>query len=343
MALHALHLCSGYGGFELALRIAGIDALTVAHVERDSHAASVLVARMAEARLDHAPVWDDVRTFDGTAWRGCVDIITAGFPCQPFSVAGQKLGTDDERWIWPDISRIVAEVGPRYLILENVPGVVRAGLGRVLGDVAFLGFDAEWGVLPASAIGAPHQRERFWLLGYPGGARGREVARELHGDASGDQPEHGDLVAGPGEDVAVTDGAGFKGVGHDGGRWILGRDPDGSGGSLVAYTAGERGVSRDRPAARRWWPLASPAGEHAWPPYPNDEAGWRVWGGAQPSIRRGADGATEWLADELHLGGNGLVPQCAAAAIHLLIDRIDIQRGDHDAAVTDLDNIFGGA
>ena len=101
MVLRALHLCSGYGGFELALRLAGVPSRTVAHVERDTYAAATLVARMEDETLDQAPVWSDLATFDGGPWRGRVDLVTAGFPCQPFSQAGQRRGVDDERWLWP--------------------------------------------------------------------------------------------------------------------------------------------------------------------------------------------------------------------------------------------------
>ena len=161
-----MHLCSGYGGFELGLRLAGVPCRSVCHIERDSFAAATLVARMAEKNLDQTPIWDDLTTFDGTAWRGRVDCVTAGFPCQPFSVAGSRLGVDDERWLWPAIERIIREVGPRFVFLENVPQLVRGGLPFVLSDLAQLGFDAEWGLLSASEVGAPHKRERFWLLAH---------------------------------------------------------------------------------------------------------------------------------------------------------------------------------
>lgn len=107
MVLPAVHLCSGYAGMELALR--GI-ARTVAHVERDAYAAATLVARMEAQELDQAPVWSDLCTFDARAWRGRVALVTAGFPCQPFSSAGRKLGTDDDRWLWPEIARIIRDM-----------------------------------------------------------------------------------------------------------------------------------------------------------------------------------------------------------------------------------------
>lgn len=171
LVLRALHLCSGYGGFELGLRLAGIQSRTVCHVERDAHAAATLVARMEDQALDSAPIWSDLATFDGGAWRGRVDLVTAGFPCQPFSTAGQQRGVEDPRWLWPRIAQIVGEVGPRYVFLENVPQLVKLGLPHVLDDLAQLGFDAEWGLLAAADVGAPHRRSRLWLLAYSADGR----------------------------------------------------------------------------------------------------------------------------------------------------------------------------
>lgn len=291
MVLRALHLCSGYGGFELALR--GY-ARTVGHVERDAYAAATLVARMAEARLDPAPVWDDLCTFDARAWRGCVDLITAGFPCQPFSSAGKKLGIDDDRWLWPDIERIIADVEPRYVFLENVPGVVRHGLPEVLHSLAQLGFDAEWGLLSASAVGAPHKRERFWLVGHASRSGRSEVTRSAHGDEGPHGPQHSHVADSAGEDVADTAGVDEREPHHPG-----------------------------RPVARG--DARPDIGRHRFPPHPDDHAGWAEWDGAQPAICRSTDGATRWLADALHLGGNGLVPQCARAAWEQLIIRLNRQ------------------
>lgn len=161
----ALHLCSGYAGMELALR--GLGVRTVCHVERDSYAAAILVERMEEQRLDSAPVWSDLATFDGRRWRGLVDLITAGLPCQPFSAAGAGRGLEDERHLWPHMRRVIEEVQPGYVFLENVPQVIsKRWLDHVLADLAEMGFDAEWGCLSAAAVGAPHKRDRFWLVAH---------------------------------------------------------------------------------------------------------------------------------------------------------------------------------
>ena len=181
--LTGLALCAGIGGLELGVRLALGDAYRlVGAVERDSYAAAVLVARMGEAALDPAPVWDDLATFDGYPWRGRVDLVSAGFPCQPFSAAGQRRSLDDDRWLWPEIARVVREVVPSFVYLENVRGflAVHGGLGTVLGDLADLGFDAEWTLLSAAALGAPHRRERFWLLAHRHGGRLSFLRRRPH-------------------------------------------------------------------------------------------------------------------------------------------------------------------
>ncbi|WP_217992125.1 DNA cytosine methyltransferase [Caenispirillum bisanense] len=119
---------------------------------------------MADASLDHAPVWDDLRTFDGRRWRGCVDILAAGYPCQPFSAAGRRRGPDDPRHLWPDIARIIDEVRPARVFLENVPNHINLGLRQVLDDLEGLGFIAACGIFSAEEAGASHRRERLFIL-----------------------------------------------------------------------------------------------------------------------------------------------------------------------------------
>lgn len=318
MVLRALHLCSGYGGFELALR--GI-ARTVCHVERDSYAAATLVARMDEARLDRAPIWSDLCTFDAVPWRGRVDIVTAGLPCQPFSAAGQRRGLDDERHLWPHARRIIAEVGPRFVFLENVPDVVRAGwLGGVLGDLAEVGFDAEWGLLSAAAVGAPHKRERFWLVAHhPSVRRGewsectQQAGLPANVEASGRLMAHASSSHGTPSERTGDSGTNTYGSGN-GSR----RPHD------VADTQGARSTGRRQPC-RVGKEHAAAGGVHRFPPRPDDTDGWADYiatGGPEPGVRRGTDGPPAWLADALHLGGNGLVPQCAREAWNQLTERL---------------------
>lgn len=179
--MNGLALCAGVGGLDLGLRLAlGPRFRSVVYVEREAYAAAALVARMEDEALDPAPVWDDLVTFDGRPWRGVVDLVTAGFPCQPWSVAGQRKGTADERWLWPDILRIIREVDPSLVFLENVPGLLRHGLSIVLEDLASVGFDAEWDSFRASELGAPHKRERLFILAHAAVER----QREPHDEAS---------------------------------------------------------------------------------------------------------------------------------------------------------------
>ncbi|MEW6314612.1 MAG: DNA cytosine methyltransferase [Pseudomonadota bacterium] len=140
---------------------------TVCAVEFDAYARSVLLARQADGTFPPFPVWDDVRTFDGRPWRGIVDVVSGGFPCQDLSVAGKGAGIDGERsGLWREMARIIGEVRPRFAFIENSPALITRGLDRVLCDLAALGYDAEWCVLGASDVGAPHKRERIWILAH---------------------------------------------------------------------------------------------------------------------------------------------------------------------------------
>jgi len=161
--VHELALFAGAGGGILGGHLLGWR--TVCAVERDPYAASVLVARQNDGLLPPFPIWDDVCTFDGTPWRGAVDVVSGGFPCQDISAAGKGGGIDAGRsGLWKEMARIIGEVRPRYVFVENSPLLVGRGLARVLGDLATLGFDARWGVVAAADVGAPHRRERCWIV-----------------------------------------------------------------------------------------------------------------------------------------------------------------------------------
>ena len=165
--LHGMALFAGVGGLELGLQVALGDAYRcVCYVEREAYAASTLVARMEDKTLDRAPVWDDVSSFDGKAWRGKVDLISGGFPCQDISVAGKGEGIKEgtRSGLWGEFARIIREVRPRLVFVENVSALLARGVDRVLGDLAEMGFDAEWGSVRAADVGAPHRRERIFIL-----------------------------------------------------------------------------------------------------------------------------------------------------------------------------------
>jgi DNA (cytosine-5)-methyltransferase 1 len=168
--MNELALFAGAGGGILGGKLLGWR--TVCAVEYEPYAASVLVARQNDGLLPAFPVWDDVRTFDGRPWRGIVDVVSGGFPCQDISAAGKGAGIDGERsGLWSEMSRIIGEVRPRYVYVENSPLLISRGLVRVLGDLAKMGFDARWGVVGANHAELDHIRERVWILANTSGER----------------------------------------------------------------------------------------------------------------------------------------------------------------------------
>lgn len=161
--MNELALFAGAGGGLLGGHLLGWR--TMCAVEWDAYAASILVARQNDGCLPSFPIWDDVQTFDGRPWRGIVDVISGGFPCQDISSAGRGAGIDGERsGMWRHMARIIREVRPKFVFVENSPLLVSRGLNRVLGDLAKMGFNAKWGVLGAGHIGGPHQRNRIWIV-----------------------------------------------------------------------------------------------------------------------------------------------------------------------------------
>ena len=176
--MNELALFAGAGGGILGGKLLGWR--TVCAVEVEKYPASVLLARQNDGLLPPFPVWDDVRTFDGRPWRGIVDVVSGGFPCQDISVAGTGAGIDGERsGLWSEFARIIGEVRPRFAFVENSPALTTRGLGRVLGDLAEMGFDARWGVLGASDVGAPHIRKRIWIVAHANGNDGETGRGEL--------------------------------------------------------------------------------------------------------------------------------------------------------------------
>ena len=161
--MNELALFAGAGGGILGGHLLGWR--TVCAVEWEAYPASVLLARQNDGILPPFPIWDDVQTFDGKPWRGIVDVVSGGFPCQDISAAGKGAGIDGERSrMWKEMARIIGEVRPKYAFVENSPMLTTRGLGTVLRDLAQLGFNAEWGVLGADNANLPHRRKRIWLL-----------------------------------------------------------------------------------------------------------------------------------------------------------------------------------
>ena len=168
--MNELALFAGAGGGILGGQLLGWR--TVCAVEWEPYPASVLCARQNEGLLPHFPIWDDVQTFDGNPWRGIVDVISGGFPCQDISCAGKGAGIEGQKsGMWKEFARIISEVRPQYVFVENSPMLTARGLGTVLGDLASMGFNAEWGVLSAADVGANHKRDRIWLVAHSNSTR----------------------------------------------------------------------------------------------------------------------------------------------------------------------------
>lgn len=168
--MNELHLFAGAGGGILGGMLLG--HTTVCAVEIEPYCRKVLLQRQRDGILPKFPIWDDVQTFDGTPWRGKVDVVCGGFPCQDISAAGKGEGINGARsGLWSEFSRIIGEIRPGFVFVENSPLLVSRGLDRVLCDLAALGYDATWGVVGAHHAGAPHKRERLWIYSYANGIR----------------------------------------------------------------------------------------------------------------------------------------------------------------------------
>ncbi|PVB59735.1 DNA cytosine methyltransferase [Labrenzia sp. 011] len=218
--LNGLSLCTGVGGLELGLHVAEPGYRTVCYVEREACAAATLVARMEDKALDHAPVWSDVKTFDGRPWRGKLHLLTAGYPCQPFSSSGLRRGREDPRHLWPDVARVIGECEPEWVFCENVEGHLDRGFEEVAGDLSGLGYSVKAGLFSAAEVGASHIRKRLFILahandkhlclpdGYPD--RGRRLPVQDSNRPEGEPARPGECGEGL-DDILVGNTAdGFK-------------------------------------------------------------------------------------------------------------------------------------
>lgn len=290
-AINVLSLCAGAGGLDLGLKLALPTARTVCYAEIEAYACEVLASRMEEGRLDDAPIWTDLRTFYGRPWRGVVDCIIGGYPCQPFSVAGKQRGVDDPRHLWPYIARIIKQVEPTFCFFENVSNHLRVGFSDVARDLHALGYDVAADLFTASEVGAPHKRERLFILAYTKNRdRRRGVSPAEEGARSHDiwrrRPSSGS------DRLADASSAGLEGFDAE--------QPEGTDRQCSGRTTGPQGRALG-----------------IFPPGPNEFVAWTdVLANSpqlEPAIRRMAHGLANRV-DRLRLCGNGVVPQQAALA-----------------------------
>lgn len=299
--LRDLALFAGIGGGILGGHLLGWR--TICAVERDAYAAQVLAQRQNDGVLPPFPIWSDVCSFDGKPWRGIVEVISGGFPCQDISAAGNGSGISGSRsGLWGEMARIIGEVRPKFVFVENSPLLVGRGLAVVLGDLAEMGYDAQWCIISASDTGAPHKRDRIWIVANDNGARQPQPA--------GQQQECGLGAEQRGEALADADSIGRDRRSRQS-RPKRRTQPQDSSVSILADTMREReqrivaGESdpkiREEPSERQDRPRGHGFGR--WP--------------AEPGVGRVVDGLA-YRMDRIKALGNGQVPRVAAAAFNIL-------------------------
>jgi len=275
-----ISLCTGYAGLELGLKKVIPNLKTVCYVEVEAFAITNLVAKIEAGKLDAAPIWTDIKTFNGRLFRNRIHIITAGYPCQPFSVAGKRKGTKDPRHLWPYIEKIIKETRPLWCFFENVSGHLAIGFSTVYKSLRLMGYKVEVGLFTASEVGAPHKRERLFVLANKSGTR-------LQGEKSTSKL---DIKR------CFTKYGGM-------GRW-----PSRPGQSQYEWEE-PRVVSQ--PTSKRLEGIRK-TGQRRGKLNESDK------GQAQSRLGRAVNG-TKSRVDRLRLLGNGVVPQCAELAFRELI------------------------
>jgi DNA (cytosine-5)-methyltransferase 1 len=290
--MNELALFAGAGGGILGGKLLGWR--TVCAVEWEKYPACVLAARQNDGLLPPFPIWDDVQTFDGKPWRGIVDVVSGGFPCQDISIAGNGDGLDGERsGMWREMARIISEVRPKYIFVENFPMLTFRGLDTVLADLSKMGFDAEWGVMGANDVGANHKRDRVWIVGKMANTnikpfdhftnsksnlksveQSREKTRVFNGSSSK-------------ENVANTKCLGWEKRASKFGKFTN---------QKTSNQLNNCGEAFKRYGKFEWW-------------------------ATEPNVGRVADGLAARM-DRLKAIGNGQVPLCAATAWRLLNERL---------------------
>jgi DNA (cytosine-5)-methyltransferase 1 len=175
---------------------------TVALCEIEAFAIANLVAKMEAGLMDAAPVWTDLKTFPWESFRDRVDVLTGGYPCQPFSAAGKRLGTEDERHLWPHIAKGIAILKPRVCLFENVEGHITLGLSTVVSDLEEMGYKVSWGIFSSAECGAPHQRKRVFIMAHDQSERVQRLWAAWKQEPSAHEQQELPVRSGPGADWA---------------------------------------------------------------------------------------------------------------------------------------------
>ena len=312
--MNELALFAGAGGGVLGSLLLG--HRIVCAVEIDPYCREVLLRRQEEGFLPAFPIWDDIRTFDGRPWRGIVDVISGGFPCQPFSVAGKQRGEKDKRNMWPDTIRVIREVGPRFALLENVPALLaHEYYGTILGELAESGFDVRWRVLSAAELGAPHRRDRIWIMGNATSPRWHLAATKSRSPRAPDEERR----------LRQSSRASHM-ADAESDRWQQGRpEPEGQQGRPDVAECGTAVV--DTIGARLEKQQRKPGDNEQECPATERDGSTGGWWTVEPNMGRVADGVA-YRVDRLRALGNGQVPAVVRAAWLLLSGDGDVDQGD---------------
>jgi len=318
--MNELALFAGAGGGILGGHLLGWR--TICAVEREPYAASVLLARQNDGILPPFPIWDDVCTFDGKPWRGLVDVVSGGFPCQDISAAGKGAGIDGERsGLWREMARIIGEVRPRFVFVENSPILVSRGLAVVISDLAEMGYGAEWFCLSASDCGAPHKRDRIWIVASD---TEREPLRDKTVEnVESEKPERKEFGV-HGCDWHVADanhserGPQLEACGRVAGEIGLPQGEEGSGGPSASGETGKCRTVADPDRVRELQPKGRKQDERRRAGHGCESVSWQSWP-AEPGVGRVADGVAARV-DRLKAIGNGQVPRVAATAFNMMVD-----------------------
>ena len=313
-------LFSGIGGFDLAARWMGWD--NVFHVERDPFCRQVLSHHFPESQS-----FDDVKAFDATPFRGRLRVLSGGFPCQPFSAAGKRAGTSDDRYLWPEMFRIIREARPTYVVAENVRGLISWNEGMVLdtvcADLEGEGYEVCPVVLPAASVNAPHRRDRIWIVAHAHDQRGAGGPRQVQG-ADGEVPQRYDdaqpCYAGPADATNTEDSRTI-------GRVRVAADDDYSGSTGAIHPAGRRSYDRNEAATNANGQRLQRRMHEDGPKTPKGHIGpcnaqqtaWQDFPtvapvcGGDDGLPKRLDGITfpKWRRESIKAYGNAIVPQVA--------------------------------
>jgi DNA (cytosine-5)-methyltransferase 1 len=344
-ALRLFSVCSGTAmldeGLHTAMHVHGLRSQVVGYCERETYTANLLVDRMEAQALEPAPVFaGDLGDIDWAQWVGRIDGFVGGIPCQPFSQAGQRKGTADKRWLWPTLWEAMRRVGAWFLALENVAAFTAAGLEPLLGDLAENGWVAEWGCLRASDVGAPHQRNRWFLVAFDAthGTGWLDTDRRLantsgitaseqRGTGSGRRAKRKGQAVAERSSENVADRVSDRLQGQQQARSTTRYVVRGSRADLAYSDEHRRERLKAGRCSAREQPRSDAHGRGIFPPGPADRKTWgKVAPSSQPALCRMADGLAFGLdksrRDRLRACGNGVVPLQAAVAYAELLERL---------------------